>query len=63
MDTPLSMLGPGHDLSARVEQLFYVRYRGPDACPRGYEEADGDEYASASAVLGHLFLCFIVSSC
>ena len=37
---------PGQDLSERVEQLFFLRYNGPDACPRGYEEADGTEYAS-----------------
>ena len=41
-----SMLAPGQDLSERVEHLFYLRYNGPDACPRGYEEADGTEYAS-----------------
>ena len=44
-----SMLAPGQELSERVEQLFYQRYNGPDACPRGprgYEEADGTEYAS-----------------
>jgi hypothetical protein len=40
------MLAPGQDLSERVEQLFYLRYNGPDACPRGYEEADGTEYTS-----------------
>ncbi len=38
------MFGPEHDLSERVEQLFHVRYDGPDACPQGYlEEADGEE--------------------
>jgi hypothetical protein len=41
-----SILAPGQELSERVEQLFYLRYNGPDACPRGYEEADGTEYAS-----------------
>jgi hypothetical protein len=41
-----SMSEPGQELSERVEQLFYLRYNGPDACPRGYEEADGTEYAS-----------------
>ena len=41
-----SILAPGQELSERVEQLFFQRYNGPDACPRGYEEADGTEYAS-----------------
>ena len=38
------MLRPEQDLSERVEQLFFLRYTGPDACPHGYEEADGEEY-------------------
>jgi hypothetical protein len=55
----LHMLGPEHDLSERVEQLFHVRYDGPDACPQGYEEADGEEYASAAAAVGQRILCSI----
>ncbi len=51
------MLGPEHVLGARVKQLFYLRYDGPDACPQGYEEADGEEYASTAAAVGQQLLC------
>jgi hypothetical protein len=47
-----SILAPGQELSDRVEQLFFQRYNGPDACPRGYEEADGTEYASVPVLTG-----------
>jgi hypothetical protein len=44
------MLRPEQGLSERVEQLFILRYTGPDACPHGYEEADGEEYVSTASV-------------
>jgi hypothetical protein len=53
----LYMLGPEHDLGERVEQLLYLRYDGPDAFPQGYEEADGEEYASTAAAIGQQPLC------
>jgi hypothetical protein len=46
------MLGSEHGLTERGEQLLYLRYDGPDACPQGYKEADGEEYGSAAAAVG-----------